>query len=112
MGGMRPSPFFLQPMRSPPIARFLVYTDRSLSSSSLAQVSVSAAGDFNMPEEVAAMISVKRSMLTVNTAEMVVELVCMSPPNHCLNICLCLPGLRNCKRAGIGHLPGKGPLEE
>lgn len=72
---------------------------------------MSVAGDFNIPEDLAAMSSVKISMVTVNTAEIVVELACMSPPNHCFNNCLPLPGLRNCKRAGIGHLPGKETQE-
>lgn len=40
------------------------------------------------------------------------QLVCVSPPNQCLNSCLLLPGLRNCRRDGIGHIPGRKSPEE
>jgi len=40
------------------------------------------------------------------------QLVCVSPPNQCLNSCLLLPGLRNCRRHGIGQIPRRQPPEE
>lgn len=64
LGGIWPSPFSCSPMSYFHIALFLVYTGRSLGSILLAYVSVRVGEDFALPAELAAMISVKKAMLT------------------------------------------------
>jgi hypothetical protein len=50
LGGMRPSSLSCNPVKSLPIAQFLVHTDRSLSSSVSALLSVSVAEEVSLSE--------------------------------------------------------------